>query len=243
MFDDTTPTALHEAKHWFKHACELDPNFAVAHAELAYTYVAEIIRCQADDQEANLEKAYRAAEKAVRLDPRDSVARSAHGRVYIFRRCFDKAVAEMEAAIALNPSFDRAYYGLGLALLYRGKPDESIAQFETAMRLSPRGPLLWIYLNMLGRAYFNMEKYEEALEWFEKSIQQPNTTYMPYIDAAATLGHLGLIKEAHDMFARGIKRKPEFSVDTIKSTIGIHGRHSGLERIIDGLNKAKLMME
>ncbi len=31
--------------------------------------------------------------------------------------------------------------------------------------------------------------------------------------------------------------------DTIKSTIGIHGRHSGLERIIDGLNKAELMME
>jgi adenylate cyclase len=242
-FDDVTPAALSKAKRWFKRACELDPNFAVAHAELAYTYVAEIIRGQTDDQEASLEKAYRAAEKAVNLDPRDPVARSAHGRVYIFRRAFDKAVAEMEAAIALNPNSDRANYGLGLALLYGGKPDESIKCFEAAIRLSPRGPLLWAYQNMLGRAYFNMEKYEEALTWFEKSIQQPNTTYMPYIDAAATLGHLGRIKKAGALHARGIKRKPDFSVDTIKRTIGVHGRHSGADRIIDGLNKAGLTIE
>lgn len=239
-FDDVTPTALPEAKRWFKRACELDPDFAVAYAELAYTYVAEIIRGQTDDQEANLEKAYRAAEKAVGLDPRDPIARCAFGRVYIFRRAFDKAIAEMEAAISLNPSFDRAYYGLGLALLYGGKPDESVEQFETAIRLSPRSPIRWAYLNMLGRAYFNMEKFEEALKWFEKSIQQPNTTYMPFIDAAATLGHLDRIEEARALFARGEKRKPNFSVDTIKSTIGMHGRYLEADRIIDGLRKAGL---
>jgi adenylate cyclase len=242
-FDDVTPAALPEARRWFKRACELDPNFAVAYAELAYTYVAEIIRGQTDDQEANLEKAFSAAEKAVGLDPRDPVARCAFGRVYIFRLAFDKAVAEMEAAIALNSSFDRGYYGLGLALLYWGKPDESIAHFETAIRLNPRSPIMWAYLNMLGRAYFNMEKFEEALERFEKSIQQPNTTYMPFIDAAATLGHLGRIEEARALLARGIKRNPDFSVDNIKSMIDVHGRHPGADRIIDGLNKADLKME
>ena len=240
LLDDVKREGLAEAKQLFQHACELDHEFATAYAELSYTYIAEIIRGQADDPDTNLDKAAAAAEKAITLDARDPAARCAMGRVLIFRHAYERAIAEMEAALDLNPNFDRAYYGLGIALLYGGRPEESISQIERGIRLSPRSPLLWAYWTMLGLAYLNWAKYEKAVTSFEKAIQQPHAIFMPFAYAAATLGLLGRFDEASNMLAEAKTRKPEFSVDTIRNSIGRFGSHSGVERIIDGLHKLGL---
>jgi TolB-like protein/Tfp pilus assembly protein PilF len=240
LFDDVKRDALAEAKRLFRRACELDPEFAAAHAELSYTHVAEIVRGLTDDLNASLDQAADAAERAVALDPRDPAAHVALGRVLIFRHSHERAMAEMEAALALNASFDRGHYGLGLALLYGGRPEESIPQFERAIRLSPRGPILWGYWMMLGLAYINLEKYEEAAASFEKAIQQPNADFMVFVLAASTLAHLGRIDEARALLAEAQTRKPGFSIDTVRSAAGQFGPHSGVARIIDGLRKAGL---
>ncbi len=147
----------------------------------------------------------------------------------------------MQAALGLNASFDRAYYGLGIALMYGGSPQESIPQFEKAIRLSPRSPLLWAYWMMSGLAYVNLEKYEEAAASFEKAIEQPNAAFMAFAYAASTLGHLGRTDEARAMLGEAETRKPGFSIDTVRSTAGQLGPHSGVDRIVDGLRKAGLL--
>ncbi|MCZ6467995.1 MAG: adenylate/guanylate cyclase domain-containing protein, partial [Alphaproteobacteria bacterium] len=240
LFDDVKRDALGEAKRLFQHACELDPGFAAAHAELAYTHVGDIIRGLTDDPKASLDQAADAAERAVALDARDPGARVALGRVYIFRHAYERAIAEMEIALGINANFDRGYYGLGIALLYAGRPEESIPQFEKGIRLSPRSPLLWAHCMMLGLAYINLEKYEDAVASFEKAIQQPNAAYMVFVHAASTLAHLGRIDEARAMLAEAHTRKPGFSLDTVRSAAGQLGPHSGVARIIDGLRRAGL---
>jgi tetratricopeptide (TPR) repeat protein len=240
FYADPTRGGMDEAKRLFQRACELDPGFAAAHAELGFTHVAEIVRGLTDDLKASLDAAADAAERAVALDARDPAARVALGRVLIFRHSHERAIAEMEAALALNASFDRGHYGLGMALLYGGRPEESIPQFERAIRLSPRSPLLWAYWMMLGLAYINLEKYEEATVSFEKAIQQPNAAFMVFVHAASTLAHLGRIDEARALLAEAKTRKPGFSIDTVRSAADQFGPHSGVARIIDGLIRGAL---
>jgi len=240
LFDDVKRDALAEAKRLFRRACELDPEFAAAHAELGYAHVAEIIRGLTTDLKASLDQAADAAERAVALDPRDPAARVALGRVLTFRHSHERAIAEMEAALALNAGFDRGHYGLGMALLYGGRPEESIPQFEKGIRQSPRSPVLWAYWMMLGLAYINLEKYEEATASFEKAIQQPNAAFMVFVHAASALAHLGRIDEARALLAEAKARKPGFSIDTVRNAAGQFGPHSGVARIIDGLRKAGL---
>jgi adenylate cyclase len=240
IFSDPTRGGLVEAKRLFQRACELDSEFAAAYAELAWCHTLDISRGFADAPEASLYQAARLAEKAVTLDARDPVAHFALGRVHILRHAYESAIAEMEAALGLNASFDRAYYGLGMALLYGGRPEDSIPQFERAIRLNPRSPLLWGYLYHLARAYFNLGRDEEAVTWFEKASRQPNAAYWSFAVAAAALGHLNRTDEARDMLAETRKKKPDFSADSIRNTVGPYGRYSGADRIIDGLRKIGL---
>ena len=146
----------------------------------------------------------------------------------------------MEAALDLNASYDRAYYCLGLALLFGGKAEESISRFEMGIRLSPRSPVLWAYWMMLGLAYINLKKYEEAAASFDNAIQQPNAAFMPFAYAAANLGQLGRVEEAQSMFAEAKRRNPNVSLDTIGNMIAQLGLKPVEDWIIDGLPKAGL---
>ena len=68
-----------------------------------------------------------------------------------------------------------------------------------------------------------------------------STSAMAFAYTASALGHLGRIDEARTMLTEAKARKLEFTIDTIKNTIGQLGPHSGVERIIDGLRKADLL--
>jgi adenylate cyclase len=240
FYGEPGPDDFAEARRLFEAACNLDPAFASSYADLAWVHTVEITLGLTADADASLKNAMGAAERAVALDDRDPAAHFALGRVHMLKHAYAGAIAEMEAALGLNPSFDRAYYGLGMALMYSGKPRESIPQFEAAMRLNPRGPRAWTYRQMLGQAYFIMARYEEALAWLEKAIHIPGAPYMPFAHLTAALGHLGRLDEARDMLAEVKRRKPDFSGDTIRNTVGRYGRQSCVEQVVDGLRKAGL---
>ncbi len=106
-----------EAIRLFREAVALDPEFAAAHAHLAYA-VSASVTFYAEDTAKDAVSGRAAAEQAVSLDPNEPLAHFALGRLHIFAGEFEMAIGEMQTAIAINPNFARGHFGLGWAYHY-----------------------------------------------------------------------------------------------------------------------------
>ena len=92
-----------EAQSFFRRAIELDPNFAPAHAGLAYAIYLSFLLGFVADPASVLGEARAAAHRAFTLDGDDALAHAMMGRVHIMLGEHDAAISACETALALNP--------------------------------------------------------------------------------------------------------------------------------------------
>lgn len=127
---------LRQATTYYHRAVERDPDFALAHAGLAESYVNLAIYDHMPANEA-LARARIAAERALELDPDLVEALSAHAYVLMSELDFQGAEADIRRAIALNPSYPWAHHFLSLVLLMIGRPEEAASHNQQALLLDP----------------------------------------------------------------------------------------------------------
>ena len=126
-----------QAITYFNQACESDPTFAAAHADLARTHTARAEYYNVIPREA-LETARPIAERALELDPHLA---QAHLAVANIRAMLDwdweAAEAGFRQAIALNPSSDGAHRWYGILLAGVGRSSEAVRESQRARELDP----------------------------------------------------------------------------------------------------------
>jgi TolB-like protein/Flp pilus assembly protein TadD len=126
-----------QAIEYFTQACESDPSFAAAHADLARTHTARAEYYNLTPRKA-LEAARPIAERALALDPHLS---HAHLAVANIRAMLDwdweGAEAGFRQAIALNPSSDGAHRWYGILLAALGRSAEAVQESTRARELDP----------------------------------------------------------------------------------------------------------
>lgn len=126
-----------QALEYFKQACESDPSFAAAHADLARTHTARAEYYNLVPRTA-LETALPIAERALELDPHLA---HAHLAVANIRAMLDwdweAAEAGFRQAIALNPSSDGAHRWYGVLLAGLGRSSEAVRESQRASELDP----------------------------------------------------------------------------------------------------------
>ncbi len=228
-----------EAQSFFRRAIELDPNFAPAHAGLAYAiYLSVLLGFEADLASASSE-ARAAAQRALTLDGDDAVAHAVVGRVHIMVGEHDAAISACKTAVSLNPNLATARYGLGTALIYSGRYEEGIVEADEAIRLSPRDPMLWAFLNIKAMASFGMEHYEETLELARAAQRQPNVGIIAYAHEVMALAHLDRIDEAKQAIERFSAIKPDLDLKFVGGMIK-QMRPASWELYIDALKKVGL---
>ncbi len=192
------------ARELFEQAVELDPRYALAHAYLALTLLAENHYSNASDDIK--ERAVRLAEHAVLLDPRESRCHTFLGMAYRLRDEYDRALLHLERGVELNPNDATGLVQLGLVLAVCGRPEDGIERARQALKVDPyisfAGSTIGLCLYLLGR-------YEEALA-AHRSVGVNKTTWQMAREAAC-LAQLGRIEEARAVAAEVLRRKPEFS--------------------------------
>jgi DNA-binding winged helix-turn-helix (wHTH) protein/TolB-like protein/Flp pilus assembly protein TadD len=137
-----TQETAKKAIEYFQQSIDLDPNYALAYAGIADSYIILGVYTGLPPQEA-FPKAKAMAQKALQLD--ESLAEAHTALAYVkFRYEWDWSGAEAEyrRAIELNPNYATAYQWASLNLAAVGRLDEAISQMRRAEELDPLSPII-----------------------------------------------------------------------------------------------------
>ena len=189
-----TKENLEKGLQYFQKAIELDPNYALAHAGVADSYVILGSNSFVSVKEAH-PKAQAAALRAIELDPSLAEPHAALGIMNGDAFNFPDADREFRKAIELNPSYASAHQWYGSFLIEMGKKEEGIQQLQKAAELDPLSGR--ISLN-LGDAFFSARRFDDAIQAFKKAFELGDPlaegrlilTYLIAGKADAALGEL-----------------------------------------------------
>lgn len=179
-----------DAREKFQQASAKDPDFAMAHYQLALTspsnkealeHLKRAVALSGTASEGErlailgLEAAFNSdrakqlqyAKEAVEKYPGDERARLTLAFIYSGQQENEKAVDELKKAIELNPTFSPAYNSLGYAYRPLGKNAEAEAAFKKYIELVPNDPNPYdSYAELLmknGRFDESIAEYRKAL--------------------------------------------------------------------------------
>jgi adenylate cyclase len=227
--------ANERARALLQRALELDPNFASAHAALAYTHQLDYVNRWHEPPELSLELLYELAQKAVALDDDDPDAHFTLGLACLWLRQLDRAIAEAQRALALDPNFANAL--LAMVLHYSGRSQDAFEPLAKGMRLDPH--YTDMFLHILGQVHFGLEQYEDAVAALKRRIiRNPNTDASRVLLAAAC-GHLERVEEARSHWEAAVRVNPTYSLEHRRQILPYKDPRD-FERIIEGLRKAGL---
>jgi TolB-like protein/class 3 adenylate cyclase len=228
--------ANREARALIGQAIRLSPNYAEAHAALAFAELQRAFFGWMEDPSDGLRRAEQAARRALSIDDPGANAR-AHailGNIHTFVGNYEAALAEADRAIELNPSDAIARSLRGGILLWTGKLEESISASEAARRYDPRLPAEGMF--NLALAYYLAGRYREAVQ---SALAVPRDTRTVFLEAvhAGALAELGE-REAARRVADEVRRMdPFFDVKLFGRRL-VNPAHR--EKAQEGLRKAGL---
>lgn len=123
--------SLEFALQMYEQAIKLDPNFALAHAGIAY--ICGIIHEIREHNPKWVERGDAACNKALQLDPNLAEALVARARISYSQRKHDQAIEFAKRAIALKPDCEGVYNVLGRVYFASGRFQEAAELTEKAI--------------------------------------------------------------------------------------------------------------
>ncbi len=117
---------------------------------------------------------------------------------------FEKDIFAFEDRLKNDEIF---FYGSGLNRLDLGDHEKAIAEFSKAVRINPDYINAW---KEMGIAYTRLEKFEKALECFDRVLEKHDDEDS-YYNKAITLQKLGRSREANICFDRALELNSRYS--------------------------------
>lgn len=183
IMDKRTESRVEKSIEYFEQATRLDPNYALAYADLAYAYASlGFVGVRSPNEVVH--KAREAAGKALEID--DTLA-EAHTSLGYIRRIYDWDWAGAERAcrraVELNPNSGGAHRGYAHYLKCVGRFDEAIAEIKRALELEPVSVL--INRDVAQILYF-ARQYDQSIEQCHKTLElDPNMSSVYFLLSGA----------------------------------------------------------
>jgi len=219
-------------------AIELEPDYAAAHAIIAWCHEQRYLR--GGLQEETRQTASVHARRAIAVGSDDAAAlATAAFVVAVVDSDFETATAAIDRSFALSSSSALALGFSSIVRAWNGDQETAIEHGERAIRLSPFDPL--IYLPNIGLAYANFAagRFEEAAAAASRASQSNPKFTMPHVLRGAALANLGRHREAMAEVDRLRELEPKLTVATaMRSSRYVDGAKNG--ELGDALRRAGL---
>ena len=193
------------ARRYLEDLLRLDPQSAEGWGQLAHLLMNDYYSRWVADGETLpdlLRKAEEAVQNALRIDPAIAIAHQADGLV---RRAHGDHLAALDAfdqALQLDPDFARAWAQKANELVMVGRAKEALPFALRAITLSPRDPAVPVFYWIIGRAYFVMQKYDDAIVWLRKSVELRGNAWYTRAYLLSAYALTGRVNEPEGLAAR-----------------------------------------
>jgi TolB-like protein len=172
----------------YRQAIALDPDYALAWADLSFTYTASVINADAP-AETVAPLAREAAARAVWANPRLSEAQEAIGyQRWLLEWDWSGAEAGLRTAIALDPSNAEAFRLLGHVLSQAGRHDEADAAMSRARELDPTDVITHALSSQIAA---QARQFARAIEHARRAILLVPQFWIGHLMLAAALDSSG----------------------------------------------------
>lgn len=213
-------------------AISLDPQFALAHAQLARVHV-RMYWLAYDPDPARLDKARRAAETALQLQPLLPESHLAMGVHHYAGGDFEGALREYKEALSRRPNSAELHSSIANALRQLSRWDEALMSLNKAVELDPRN---FGEVSNLAGLYRGLRRYREAEPLYLREVALAPDDVFAKLDHAWLFvdwrGDLEPLKEALAEVPAGIDPNNLVSYSRLLVAM-LEERHSDAARLLE----------
>ena len=207
-----SPESNRQARAFHEQAISQDPGFALAYSGLAWAHFNDANFSWSDSREDSTQKALKAANQALRLDPDLPDAYSVLGMIHsLLLADHDQAVAYGKKAVELQPNGAQASAVLGILLTLAGEPEAARRSLEKAVVLNPF-PEPW-YDFELGKANQLTGRLDKGIAHFEAAIQKTPKWVLLRLHAASAYVEAGRLQDAQREIEASLQLEPGTSIE------------------------------
>ena len=198
-----------------KQALELDPDYAAAHALMAWCH--ELCFARAGFSTLDKAAALLHARATIASSTDDAMALAVAGFVMALlvkngSGDHEAALRTIDRALSLNASCATALYLGALAYGSGGHPETATSLANRALRLSPFDPLAFEAHMAFGVSALQEARHDDAAASFAKAAQTNTNFSTAYLFQAIALALAGRKEEAQPFLRRGLELEPGFRV-------------------------------
>ena len=188
------------ALEYFERAVALDPDFAAAHAEIAWVYWSRANG--SSDPQTLVPKAKAATERALAIDPDLAKAHVVKAMLNEYEFDWEGAEREYRRALELSPNlgFAQNYYAFFLSVM--GRQDAALAELEQQRTRDPINQRMALLHK--GMVLTQARKFDEALQAYQEAQAIEPEKGIPYFSLGYAYAGKGFYNEAAAHYKKSI---------------------------------------
>jgi TolB-like protein len=188
-------------------AIELEPDYAAAHAIIAFCHEQRYLRGGLDEKTRTA--ALHHARQALAVGGDDAAALATAAFVIaVADHDYETALTAFDRSFALSNSCSLALGFSSIVRAWKGDDNIAVEQGKLALRLSPFDPLIYVPYVGLAYAHFASRRFEEAAAAASRAMQSNPRFSVPYILRTAALAEAGRTADASAMAQRLLELEP-----------------------------------